>query len=243
MIEVRNLSKVFRIPHAKKKTLFHNAISTLTKSYDYEEFHALKGVNFHIGRGECVGIIGRNGSGKSTLLKILAGIYRPSTGEVKINDEVFPLLELGVGFQPDFTVRDNIYIYGALLGFSRREIDQKLQEILTFAELDRFVDAKLEKLSSGMQMRLGFSIAVQSIAPIMLVDEVLAVGDLVFAEKCKIVFSRLLEARHTIILVSHDLVSVREYCPRSIVLDHGEIVADGKTDEMIDFYQQRVLVG
>src|SRR5262249_11521949 len=152
MIEVRNLSKIFRIPHAKKKTLYHNILSTVTQRYDYEEFYALSDISFDVRRGEFLGIIGKNGSGKSTLLKILARIHQPTTGEVVINDAVFPLLELGVGFQPDFTVRDNIYIYSSLLGFSRKEMKQKMDGILGFAELERFADAKLEKLSTGMQM-------------------------------------------------------------------------------------------
>src|SRR5881394_802948 len=162
MIQVENLSKVFRLPHAKKKTLYHNLLSVATRTYDYEEFYALRDVSFNVRQGEFVGIIGRNGSGKSTLLKILSNIYRPSSGNVRIGERVFPLLELGVGFQSDFTVRDNIYLYGAFLGFSRNDMSRKLEEILSFSELERFVDAKLEKLSTGMQMRLGFSIAMQS---------------------------------------------------------------------------------
>src|SRR5437879_5470007 len=151
MIQVHNLSKLFRIPHAKRKTLYHNIISVVTRRYDYEEFYALNDVSFEVMRGEFLGVIGSNGSGKSTLLKILSKIYQPSSGEVIIDGEVFPLLELGVGFQPDFSVGDNIILYGALLGFSRREMNGKLAEILAFSELERFADAKLMKLSTGMQ--------------------------------------------------------------------------------------------
>ncbi len=237
MIQVRNLSKVFRIPHAKKKTLYHNLVSTFTKGYDYEQFYALKDVSFDVKQGEFVGIIGRNGSGKSTLLKILSRIYRPTSGEVVIRESLFPLLELGVGFQPDFSVRDNIYLYGALLGFRRQEMNSKLGEILAFSELERFVDAKLEKLSSGMQMRLGFSIAIQSVAPIMLVDEVLAVGDLAFAEKCRRVFAELREQKCTMLLVSHDLDSVKQYCDRAIILDGGKLIAEGDSRAMVEQYQ------
>ena len=238
MIEVQNLSKVFRLPHAKKKTLYHNLLSVATKTYDYEELYALRDVSFNVRQGEFLGIIGRNGSGKSTLLKILANIYRPTSGDVHIRERVFPLLELGVGFQNDFTVRDNIYLYGALLGFSRIEMSRKLEEILSFSELERFVDARLEKLSTGMQMRLGFSIAMQSIAPIMIVDEVLAVGDIVFAEKCKDSFAELKKQGVTMILVSHDLDSIGEYCDRTMIMEKGEITHSGGTGEMIERYTE-----
>jgi lipopolysaccharide transport system ATP-binding protein len=242
MIEVKNLSKVFRIPHAKKKTLFHNIIATMTQTYEYEEFYALKDVSFHIANGEFVGIIGRNGSGKSTLLKIMANIYQPTRGSVVINDDLFPMLELGVGFQSDFSVRDNIYIYGSMLGFSRKEITKKLEAILSFAELERFVDAKLEKLSTGMQMRLGFSIAVQSTAPIMLVDEVLAVGDVAFVEKCRSVFREFKRDGTTIVFVSHDTAAIEEYCSRVIVLDQGKIIGEGKPAEMVKMYKEYIQI-
>jgi len=240
MIEVENLSKVFRLPHAKKKTLYHNILSLATRTYNYEEFYALKSVTFCVGEGEFVGIIGRNGSGKSTLLKILAGIYKPTSGRAKISDEVFPLLELGVGFQADFTVRDNIYLYGALLGFSRFEMRRKLDEIIEFADLEKFLDAKLEKLSTGMQMKLGFAIAVQSITPIMLVDEVLAVGDIVFIEKCMSVFERLKREGATILFVSHDLATVQRFCARTLVFADGSLVNQGPTDDMVNYYKSLV---
>lgn len=236
MIEVNNLSKVFRIPHAKKRTLYHNMLSVATSTYDYEEFYALNDVSFRVSQGEFVGVIGRNGSGKSTLLKILAGIYKPTSGNAKINDEVFPLLELGVGFQADFTVRDNIYLYGALLGFSRFEMRKKLDEIIAFAELDRFVDARLEKLSTGMQMRLGFAIAIQSVAPIMLVDEVLAVGDQAFGKKCRATFQDLKQKGTTLIYVSHMLSDVQDFCERTIVLSQGRIVNQGDSAAMVQYY-------
>lgn len=240
MIEVRHLSKVFRIPHAKKKTLYHNLLSVVTRTYDYEEFYALKDVSFRVEPGKFVGIIGRNGSGKSTLLKMLSRIYQPTSGEVIINDEMFPLLELGVGFQRDFSVRDNIVLYGALLGFTRKEMNKKIDEILAFSELERFVDARLEKLSTGMQMRLGFAIAIQSVAPIMLVDEVLAVGDKAFGEKCRSVFWKLKRNGVTILFVSHDLEAVREYCDSVIVIDSGRLIEHGGTDAMIGEYTQLV---
>ena len=240
MIEVHHLSKVFRIPHAKKKTLFHNLLSLASRRYDYERFYALQDLEFEVHRGEFVGIIGRNGSGKSTLLKIIAHIFQPTSGRVIIRDEVFPLLELGVGFQPDFSVRDNIYLCGSLFGFNRREMGQKVDSILAFSELERFADARFEKLSTGMQMRLGFAIAIQSVAPIMLVDEILAVGDRVFAEKCREVLWKFKSDGITMLFVSHDMTAIQEYCDRVIVLDNGKIIAQGEPGPMIERYNATV---
>ena len=239
MIQARNLSKVFRLPHAKKKTLYHNIISTVTQRYDYEQFYALQDISFDVRRGEFVGIMGRNGSGKSTLLKILAHIYRPTSGEVLVSEEVFPLLELGIGFQPDFTVRDNLYIYGSFLGFSRGEMDGRLGEILEYAELSRFVDAKLDNLSSGMKVRLAFSIAMQADAPAYLVDEVLAVGDRSFQDKCRTEFWRLKKSNRTVLFVSHAQADLLEFCDRILVFSHGRLVNQGEPTAMVDFYNSQ----
>jgi ABC-type polysaccharide/polyol phosphate transport system ATPase subunit len=237
MIRVEHLSKVFRVPHARKKTLYHNVLSLFSKSYSYEEFFALGDVSFDVREGEFFGIIGPNGSGKSTLLKILSGIYLPTSGHVKLQDEVFPLLELGVGFQPNFSVRENVYLYGALLGFNRKMMGKKLDEILDFAELERFADARLEDLSTGMKMRLGFSIAIQSVAPIMIVDEVLAVGDKAFGAKCRAIFSDFKKNGVTVIFVSHMLSDIEEYCDRAMILAGGRMVKQGSAKEMVDFYK------
>ncbi|MFI5251105.1 MAG: ABC transporter ATP-binding protein [Bacteroidota bacterium] len=241
MISVSHLSKIFRLPHARKKTLFHNLTSIMSGGYEYEQLFALNDISFRVNRGEFLGIIGRNGSGKSTLLKVIARIYQPTSGEVLVEDDVFPILELGVGFQRDFTVHDNIFLYGSLIGFSRKQMNQKSKEILEFAELTRFADSKLEKLSSGMQMRLGFAIAIQSVAPIMLVDEVLAVGDKIFIEKCKKTFWQLKKSGTTIILVSHDNEAIREFCDRVLVLNEGKLVYDGKTADSIEYYDRNIL--
>ncbi|HUN65249.1 MAG TPA: ABC transporter ATP-binding protein [Bacteroidota bacterium] len=240
MIRVRNLSKVFKLPHARKKTLFHNIVSLASERYEYEELYALRDISFDVGDGEFVGVIGRNGSGKSTLLRILARIYQPTSGSVEIRDEIYPLLELGVGFQMDFTVRDNIYLYGSLLGRSRKEMDRHFPAIMEFSELERFADARLEKLSTGMQMRLGFAIAIQSTAPIMLVDEVLAVGDSVFSEKCRRVFWNFKQTGKTILLVSHDMGTIREYCNRVLLMDGGRLIGEGQPDAMIGLYHDLV---
>ncbi len=241
MIILGNVSKIFKIPHERTKTLFHKIISISKRGYTYEELYALKDVSLHVSSGEFVGIIGRNGSGKSTLLRIIAGIYRPSFGTVTVNEEISPLLELGLGFDNSFSCLDNIYVYGALLGYSRPQMAKKVDEILAFAELERFADAKLETLSSGMRTRLAFAIAIQSVAPIILVDEVLAVGDQVFGEKCRNIFRKLKSEGRTIVLVSHNVEIIREYCHRVFVLNGGTLVNDGIAAEMIDFYNKKIL--
>ncbi|MDI6765235.1 MAG: ATP-binding cassette domain-containing protein [Bacteroidota bacterium] len=241
MIILENVSKVFRIPHERTKTLYHKLLSFTKAGYSYEDLYALKNINIHVKSGEFLGIIGRNGSGKSTLLRIIAGVYRPTGGKVIVNEEISPLLELGLGFDNSFSCRDNIYVYGALLGYSRKQMSVKVDEILAFAELERFADAKLDTLSSGMRVRLAFSIAIQSVAPVILVDEVLAVGDKVFAEKCRNVFRALQKEGRTIVFVSHDTTSIKEFCNRVIVIHQGEIVGDGEPTEMVEFYNKRVL--
>ncbi len=240
MIRVVNVSKVFRIPHERQNTVYHNLLSASSGKYQYEEFYALKDVTLNVLQGETVGIIGRNGSGKSTLLKIIAGIYRPTKGEIINRDEVFPLLELGVGFQPEFSVRENVYLYGSLLGFPRNQMNKKLSDILRFAELDRFVDARFGKLSTGMQMRLGFAIAIQSVAPIILVDEVLAVGDRTFTEKCREVFRDFKRRGITMLFVSHDLEAIKDHCDRVLILHNGSIIDQGEPEKMVERYTKEI---
>jgi ABC-type polysaccharide/polyol phosphate transport system ATPase subunit len=224
MISVRNVSKVFRLPHQVTKTLYHRLTGGLAGGYDYEEFYALRDVTLDVRKGEFLGIMGPNGSGKTTLLRIIAGVYRPTSGSCVVDGEVSPLLELGLGFQPRLTCRDNIFIYGALLGFPREEMRKRYEGILRFAELERFADAPLEHLSSGMKVRLAFSIAIQSEAPILLVDEILAVGDAIFQQKCREVFRAYKRDGRTVVLVSHDMATVKEYCDRVVELDQGMVV-------------------
>ena len=235
-IIVSELSKVLRLPHEKRNTLFESLTGILKGRKGYEDFIALRNINFTVKKGEAVGIIGENGSGKSTLLKIIANILRPSSGSVEINGKITPFLELGVGFQPDLTAKENIYIYGAIMGLSDREIDARLAEILEFSELKQFQDAKLKNLSSGMQVRLAFATAVQTDPEILLMDEVLAVGDMEFQQKCMDVFQQYIKERKTIVFVSHDLNSIRRFCGRALLLKHGEQIAFGETNEIIDKY-------
>ena len=236
MITLEGVTKEFRLPHERKRTIFHWAISILGKRYDYEQFYALRDINLHVKAGEFLGVIGKNGSGKSTLLKIISGIYQPTRGNVAVSAEVYPMLELGVGFQQEFSVKENIFLYGAVLGFTRKELNQLLDTIIEFAELERFIDAKLSTLSLGMMIRLGFAIAVQSQATIFLVDEVLAVGDKDFTVKCQKEFVRFKAEGKTVVFVSHDLNSVRQFCDRIVVMEDGRIVNEGNPDEMISSY-------
>ncbi len=236
MIRIENVSKIFKIPHESTKTLFHKILAFTNRGYTYEELYALHDITLSVAPGEFIGIIGKNGSGKSTLLRIIAGIYEPTSGNVAVNEEISPLMELGLGFDDNFSCRDNIFVYGALLGFTRPQMARRVDEVLAFAELEKFVDTPLAKLSSGMRVRLAFSIAIQSVAPIILVDEVLAVGDSVFSEKCTKVFKRFKEEGRTIILVTHNMSAVREFCDRVLILDHGTLVKEGPPGDMVAYY-------
>ncbi|MDI6720559.1 MAG: ABC transporter ATP-binding protein [Methanomicrobiales archaeon] len=234
-IEVEHLRKVFRIPHEKRTTLYE-ALTGLFRPVHYETFPALRDITFSVEDGEMLGIIGENGSGKSTLLKILARILRPTSGVVSVNRRLTPFLELGVGFHPDFTAVENIRTYGTIMGLSKREIADKADGILEFAGLEKFRDTKLKNFSSGMQVRLAFSTAIQTDPEILLLDEVLAVGDMEFQQKCMDVLARYRNEGVTIVFVSHDLGSVRRFCDRTLLLRQGEQVALGETDEVIDRY-------
>jgi lipopolysaccharide transport system ATP-binding protein len=239
VVQVEHLWKTFQIPHEKRTTLFENLVG-LMKPRQYETFTVLKDVSFEVEEGECVGIIGDNGSGKSTLLKIIANILRPSKGTVNVKGKMTPFLELGVGFQPDLTVRENIGVYGTVMGLSRKEIRDRVDEVIDFAGLHKFEDTKLKNLSSGMQVRLAFSTAIQTKPDVLLVDEVLAVGDMEFQQKCFDVFNRYRKEGVTILFVSHDLGSVRRFCDRTLLLGNGKQMAYGGTEEILDKYVYRV---
>jgi lipopolysaccharide transport system ATP-binding protein len=234
-VEVAGLWKTFQIPHERRTTLFENLMG-LMRPRQYETFTVLKDVSFEVEEGECLGIIGDNGSGKSTMLKIIANILRPSKGTVRVKGKMTPFLELGVGFQSDLTVRENIGVYATVMGLSRREIKESIEEVIAFAGLQQFEDTKLKNLSSGMQVRLAFSTAIQTDPDIMLVDEVLAVGDMEFQQKCFDVFNRYRKEGVTILFVSHDLGAVRRFCDRTLLLGGGEQRAFGETGEVLDRY-------
>lgn len=234
-IEVEHLYKTFRIPHEKRTTIFE-ALTGAFKPPTYETFHALRDINFTVEEGEALGIIGVNGSGKSTLLKIMANILHPSAGKINIHKKITPFLELGVGFQPDLTAAENIKIYATIMGMQKRDISAKLDDIIDFAGLEKFRDTKLKNFSSGMQVRLAFSTAIQTDPEILLMDEVLAVGDMEFQQKCLETLSQYRKEGVTIVFVSHDLGSVRRFCDRTLLLNKGEQVVLGETGDVIDRY-------
>ena len=220
-IKVDNIHKTFKLPHEKNNSLKGSIINFYKHSKGYEVQKALKGISFEVEKGEFFGIIGRNGSGKSTLLKILAGIYSPDIGRVEINGRLIPFIELGVGFSPELSGRDNVFLNGALLGFSRSEMEAMYKSIVDFAELNRFMDQKLKNYSSGMQVRLAFSIAIRADSDILLLDEVLAVGDDNFQQKCLEVFRNYKRLKKTVVLVTHSMEYIEKFCNRALFIDNG----------------------
>ena len=241
-IEVVGIHKSFRLPHQQRTTLKEYVKHPLQRT-TYEHQVALADVSFAIEQGEFFGIIGPNGSGKSTLLKIIAGIYRQDRGEVRIDGILSPFVELGVGFNPELTARDNIRIKGTLLGLSLAELRRRFDDIVAFAELERFVDQKLKNFSSGMQVRLAYSIAIQVDFEILLLDEVLAVGDESFQAKCYETFDRIRAEGKTVVFVSHDLASVEKFCHRAALIRGGRVQALGPPADVIDHYLSRELSG
>lgn len=232
-IKVSGVSKDFMLPHQKAHSIkgLFTSFYKKNRKKSTETQHALKDISFEIKKGEFFGIVGRNGSGKSTLLKIISGIYQPSKGSVGVNGRLVPFIELGVGFDPELSGRENVYLNGALLGFSTKEVDAKYKAIVDFAEIERFMDQKLKNYSSGMQVRLAFSVAtVLAQSDILLIDEVLAVGDADFQRKCFRYFKKLKKDKKTVIFVSHDMSSVREYCDRVILVDNGNIISVGAAE-------------
>jgi ABC-2 type transport system ATP-binding protein len=237
VIEARDLGKTFRVPEHRVDTLKERATHPFTRGA-YRELLALRDVSFEVHKGEFFGIVGRNGSGKSTLLKILASIYRADSGRVRMAGRVAPFIELGVGFNPELTARENCQLNGVLMGLSRREAAQSLDAVLDFGELQDFVDLKVKNYSSGMMVRLAFSIMVQADADIMLIDEVLAVGDASFGQKCMDVFHQRREAGKTIVLVTHDMATVQSLCHRAMVLHDGELqYAGDPEDAALTYYR------
>ncbi len=235
IIKVTNLKKSFKLPTDKSWGLKQAILNRLKGIKGYVKQDVLKGVSFEVKEGEFLGIVGRNGSGKSTLLKILSGIYVPDSGKIKVNGSLVPFIELGVGFNPELTGKENIYLNGAMLGFSNSEMDEMYDDIVKFAELEPFMHQKLKNYSSGMQVRLAFSIAIRARGDILILDEVLAVGDAAFQEKCNEYF-RNKKGNQTIILVTHDMENVRRFCDRAILLEDGKVIKDGKPDKIADAY-------
>jgi ABC-type polysaccharide/polyol phosphate transport system ATPase subunit len=240
-VEVAGVSKSFQIPHEQRTTFKEHFMHPFRRML-YERNEALKNISLAVESGEFFGVIGPNGSGKSTLLKIVAGIYRPDAGAVRVNGKLSPFIELGVGFNMELNARDNVKINGTLLGLTRRELRERFDDIIAFAELDRFVDQKLRNYSSGMLLRLAYSIAIQVPFDVLLLDEVLAVGDESFQERCFSTFERMREEGTTVVFVSHDLSSVARFCDRVMLLDAGVVQRIGAPEEVIDLYRQREAV-
>lgn len=235
-VEVRDVSKMFKLYHENVRSLKEKVL--FFRKRGFEEFWALQGISLDVEPGETLGIIGANGSGKSTLLKCVSKILYPTSGDITVNGTVAALLELGAGFQPDLTGRENVYLNASILGFSRKDVDRKFDDIVAFSELERFIDNYVRNYSSGMYIRLGFAVAINVDPDILIVDEVLAVGDEAFQRKCLDKIDEIREAGKTIIFVTHNVEITKEVCDRVIMLDHGKIVRKGDPRDVVNFYHQ-----
>lgn len=236
MIQADNITVCYRMSHDKIKSIKEYLVALIKHKLQYEEFYALRGVSFHVNKGEVIGIVGKNGAGKSTLLKVIAGILRPTEGSVAVRGNVVPMLELGSGFDCDLTGRENIFLNGAILGYSEEFLKERYNDIVEFSELGSFIDIPVRNYSSGMMMRLAFAIAAQVNPDVLIVDEILAVGDAAFQEKSYARMMELMSHGTTVLLVSHNIEQIRRLCDRVIWLDHGTVLADGDTNEVCDRY-------
>ena len=236
IIQVRGVSKDFLLPHLRRNTLKSYVVNAFRGRRVLEVQHALRDIDFDIPRGEFFGVVGRNGSGKSTLLKIMAGIYKPTGGHVTVDGRLIPFIELGVGFNHELTGRDNVYLNGAMMGFSKTEVDAIYDDVVAFAELEEYMDQKLKNYSSGMQVRLAFSLATRASGDVLLVDEVLAVGDAAFQRKCFEYFRTLKRSDTTVVFVTHNMEAVREFCDRAIMIEDSRLVAEGSARDVAEQY-------
>jgi len=236
-IKVDHVTKTFKLPHDKQTSIKGLLIGLLRGGKrTFENQIALKDVSFDVKKGDFFAIVGRNGSGKSTMLKMLAGIYEPNKGGIQVNGKLTPFIELGVGFNHDLSGRENVFLNGALLGFNRKEMEGMYDDIVEFAELERFMDQKLKNYSSGMQVRLAFSIAIRAQSDMLLLDEVLAVGDAAFQQKCFDYFEELKRQNKTVVFVSHDMGAVQRFCNRAVYIKNGILLHDGTPGEVADMY-------
>mgnify|MGYP006094879681 CR=1 FL=1 len=235
-VNVKHVSKKFRLYHEKRTSIYEAVLGYFSRKKHYEILQALDDVTFDVKKGEMFGIIGQNGGGKTTLLRILSHIYQPDSGSVDIKGTIIPVLALGLGFHPELTATMNIIQSGTLLGFSRKEISDKIDDVIKFAELERFADTKIKNFSSGMQMRLAFSTAVQVNPDVLILDEVFAVGDLNFQKKCFDTIMDFKKRGKSIIFVSHDMAPIKDFCDRAIFLNHGKVETIGTPDQAIASY-------
>ncbi len=237
IIRANDISMRYLMTYDRIQSIKEYIVQMLRGKIKYEEFWALKNVSFEVERGEVVGIIGHNGAGKSTLLKVISGILKPTGGELEVHGNVVPMLELGSGFDHDLTGRENIFLNGSILGYSEKYLKEKYDQIVEFSELGKFIDVPIRNYSSGMLMRLAFSIATVVQPEILIVDEILAVGDAAFQEKSKARMLELMSGGTTVLFVSHSLEQIREMCDRVIWLEHGQVKAIGATKDICDAYE------
>ena len=237
-IEVNDVSMKFNLSKEKVDSLKEYVIKFLKRQIQYNEFWALKNVSFKVEKGDRVGILGLNGAGKSTLLKVIAGVFKPTEGNVIRHGKLVPLLELGAGFDSQYTGRENIYLYGSVLGYSKQFVQERFDEIVKFAELEEFIDVPIKNYSSGMRSRLGFSIATQVEPDILIIDEVLSVGDAKFKKKSEAKVMGMFDAGVTVLFVSHSLAQVRRLCNKAIILEKGKLIACGDIDEVSAKYEE-----
>ena len=235
-IVVDRLSKDFRIYHEKSRLFSDHIGNTLLRRTKYDMLHVLRDISFTVGKGEIIGVIGNNGAGKTTLLRIIAGIIKPTSGNLMINGKIIPFLGLGIGFNPDLTAIDNIVLYGIILGFPKKEIAAKVPDVLAYAELEKFADTKIRHFSAGMHARLAFATAVLVEPDILLIDEVMGVGDISFRKKAYEAFLELINREKTVVLVSHNLNKITEMCDRTICLHNGQLHAIGKPEDVVKSY-------
>lgn len=236
-IVVEHLEKTFRLPHRKYSTLKERVLHPFSAS-TYDELRAVNDISFEVAQGEFFGIVGRNGSGKSTLLKCLAGIYNSDAGHVSLEGRLSPFIELGVGFNPDLTARDNVMLNAIMLGLTRKQARERFDKIIAFAELEEFIDLPLKNYSSGMTVRLAFAVTVEVDAEVLLIDEVLAVGDAAFQQKCFQQFEQLKREGRTIVLVTHDMTAVQRFCDRAMLIDRGDLLTIGGPHEIALAYNE-----
>lgn len=237
MVDVQHVTMRFNLPSEKIDSIKEYVIKIFKHTLHFQPFNALNDVSFQVNKGELLGIVGLNGSGKSTMLKVIAGIMKPTEGTTEVYGSVSPLIELGAGFDPDLTGRENVFLNGSVLGYSREFMQSKFDEIVEFAELEDFIDMQIKNYSSGMTARLGFAVATVVQPQILICDEVLAVGDFKFQQKCEERIKTLMSGDTTVILVSHNNDQIRKLCSRAIWLDHGHVMMIGDADEVVDAYE------
>lgn len=239
IIDVQNVSMCFNMTTEKISGLKEFLIKRLKNQISYTKFWALKDVTFTVRQGELFGVLGLNGAGKSTLLKTVAGVLKPTNGTMHISGRMAPLIELGAGFDTELTARENIYLNGAILGYSKKEMNAKFDEIVEFSELAEFIDVPVKNFSSGMYARLGFAIATSTRPDILIVDEILGVGDFKFQQKCEAKINEMVKEGTSVLLVSHSIDQIRSLCNRGIILEKGQLIKEGNIEELCDFYYSK----